>query len=297
MGNMRGIVLMTASMALFAVEDMLIKIVAQWIPVGQILVVLGLGGALLFAAMVVARGQALFPRALLHRSVILRNLGEIVGTIGFVTAIALTPLSTAASILQAMPLVVTMGAALFLGEPVGWRRWSAIFVGFAGVLLIIRPGMAGFEAASLFAVLGVLGLSVRDLATRVAPAQISALQLSAHGFAMVVPAGALMLVVGPPPVALHAAAMAYLALGIFVGAAGYYAITAAMRLGAVAVVTPFRYSRIVFAMIIGIAVFDERPDTATLAGAALIVASGLFTFWREARALRPRPGGNSAPHR
>jgi len=281
MTNLRGIGLMVAAMALFALEDMFIKLLAGSLPVGQVLMVLGLGGAVVFAVLARMQGQPILPRALLHPAVMLRNLGELVGTVGFVTALALTPLSSAASILQAMPLVVTMGAALFFGETVGWRRWSAIVVGFIGILIIVRPGLEGFQPASLFAVLAVFGLGARDIATRAVPPDVSSLQMSSWGFGMVVPAGAVMLMLEGAPAAVDATRALWLALGVVVGAVGYYALILASRGGDVAVITPFRYSRILFAMAIGVVIFGERPDGATLVGAAIVIASGLYTLWRE----------------
>ncbi|MBN2905834.1 MAG: DMT family transporter [Rhodobacteraceae bacterium] len=287
MENLRGIALMVAAMAGFAVEDMFVKRVSESLPVGQILVILGAGGAVAFALMAWARGQRLASRALLTRPVLLRNLGEVTGTLGYVMAIALTPLSSAAAILQATPLAVTLGAALFMGAQVGWRRWSAIGVGLFGVLLIIRPGLEGFQPASLFALLGVAGLALRDLATRATPRSVGSLQLSAYGFATLVPLGALMLLLGPAPAPIDGPTAARLGGALVMGVAGYYAIVEAMRLGEVAVVTPFRYSRLIFALVIGILAFGEQPDALTLTGAAIIIASGLYTLARE-RALSMR---------
>jgi len=288
MENLRGSVLMVLAMAGFALEDMFIKRLAEAMPVGQIIMAIGLGGAAIFAAICARRGRRLFTRDLLARPVLLRNTGEMAGTMCFVTAIALTPLSSASAILQATPLAVTLGAALFLGEPVGWRRWSAILVGFAGVLMVVRPGLAGFAPASLFAVGAVIGLALRDLATRAVPAAISSMQLSAYAFATLVPTGAILLAFGEGAVMPAAVQLRDLGLALGCGVAAYYAIVAAMRVGEVAVVTPFRYTRLVFALVIGVAVFAERPDAWTLAGAAVIVASGLYTLMREARLGRRR---------
>ena len=205
------------------------------------------------------------------------------------TAIVLTPLSSASAILQATPLAVTLGAALFLNEAVGWRRWSAIGIGFCGVVLVIRPGMDGFQPASLFAVQGVIGLAMRDVATRAAPAKISSLVLSAHGFAMLVPAGAVLLWISGGAVAPSPTGYGLLAAALIVGVTSYYALTLSMRLGDVAVVTPFRYVRLVFALIIGVTLFEEDPDLWTLIGAAIIILSGLYTFFRERHLSRQNP--------
>lgn len=286
MENLRGSILMVLAMAGFSIEDMFIKRLAVNLPVGQILIFLGIGGAIIFAVIARSQGNRLFSRDLISRPVLLRNFGELVGTIGFVTAIALTPLSSASAILQATPLAVTLGAALFLGESVGWRRWSAILVGFCGVLMVIRPGLQGFEPASLFAVQGVIGLAIRDLATRAVPRSISSMQLSTYAFATLVPAGLILLSISGTPTVPTAVDWRDFSFAMITGVAAYYAIVAAMRLGDVAVITPFRYSRLVFALIIGTTLFDERPDIWTLTGAAIIIASGIYTFLRERHQAR-----------
>jgi drug/metabolite transporter (DMT)-like permease len=256
---------------------------------------LGVGGAAGFALLVRARGETLFSPVFFSRAVVIRNLGEITGTFGFITAIVLTPLSSASAILQAMPLAVTLGAALFFREPVGWRRWSAIGAGFVGVLMVIRPGGATFEPASLFALLGVAGLATRDLATRAVPHSTSSVVLSAWGMSMLIPTGGALLLLSGGAAMPSAGVLGLLAGAVVLGIAGYYAIAQAMRMGEVAVITPFRYTRIVFALIIGIAVFGERPDGWTLGGAALIIASGLYTLWREARLGRQRAALAAGP--
>ncbi len=286
MENLRGIALMIASMAGFSIEDTLIKGVSSHIPSGQILIILGLIGAAIFAVLAKLRGLRLFGPALLERSVLIRNLSEMLGTVCYVSAIIMTPLSSASAILQATPLAVTLGAAIFLGAPVGWRRWSAVAVGFAGVLIIVRPGAEGFMPASLFAVGGVIFLAARDLATRSAPAHVPSLIMALYGFLAVVPAGAVLMAFQGGWVALPPGILLRLGLTAVVGVAAYYAIVAAMRVGDVAVVTPFRYSRIIFALILGITVFDEKVDRWTLIGAAIVIASGLYTLIREARLRR-----------
>lgn len=287
MDNLRGAALMTLAMLGFAIEDMFVKLLAQRFPTWQIIAFLAIGGGFAFGVMVRMRGEALWTRAYVAPAVLLRNLGELIGTTGFVTALALIELSTASALLQATPLVVTMGAALFLGEPVGWKRWSAILTGFAGVMLVIRPGTTGFDLSALFALQGVLGLAIRDLATRRVRVQTSSVQLSFLAFLTLLPAsGLLALFEGAAPAMPVATDAVNIAAMLVLAVASYYAIVAAMRVGEVSYVTPFRYSRIVFALLIGVIAFGERPDAMMLAGCVLIVGSGLFTLWRE-RKIRP----------
>ena len=282
MDNLRGAILMVIAMLGFAIEDSFIKFMGTALPVGQIILLLGIGGSLVFGVIVLAQGRALFERAMLNTPVYIRGVGEIVGTMCFISAIVFTPLSSASAILQATPLVVTLAAALFLGETVGWRRWAAIAVGFFGVLLIIRPGMEGFSPLSLLALGGVFGLAARDVATRKVPATLSTMQLSFLGFLALIPAGLILLpIAGQPLVSLDLRLVLLMAAIIGTGVCAYYAIVAAMRLGEVSFVSPFRYSRLIFALIIGMTIFNERPDSWTLIGAAIIVASGIYTVLRE----------------
>ena len=278
--NLRGISLMTGSMALFAMEDMFLKFSAQTLPTGEILLLTCSPGFLFFAALARASGRRVISRDALHPWVLARNLGEMVGTYGYITALAALPLATVSSVLQAMPLAVTLAAALFLDEKVGWRRWSAIAVGLIGVLMVIRPGMDGFQPAALWVLVTVAGLALRDIASRLIPADYATSQVSAWGVASVaVLGGAMTSLQGIDwPTGWQAAMLT----GVFVfGTAGYWAITAATRKGDVSVVSPFRYSRLIFAIAIGALVFAERPDRMTLAGAALIITSGLYSFTRE----------------
>lgn len=282
MENLRGAALMTLSMLGFALEDMFIKIMAGALPVWQIIAMLGIGGAVTYALLTTWQRQPLFPRACLSPTVLLRNLGELIGAVSFVMAITLTPISSASAILQATPLAVTVGATLFFREPVGWRRWSAILVGFVGVLLIVRPGMEAFDPLSLFAVLAVVGLALRDLATRNVPSTTSSFQLSFLAFLTLVPASALLSVFSDQSyVAPTVAQWGLIGGAVGIGVAAYYAIVAAMRVGQVSFVTPFRYSRLIFAFVVGVFVFGETPDIPMLIGAAIIVASGIYTVWRE----------------
>ncbi len=290
MDNLRGSLFMIVAMALFAVEDSFIKAATATISVGQVLLILGALGGGFFAYLARRKGIALFTSVLMSKPIVIRNVAELLGTMAFVTALSRIPLSTAAAMIQATPLMMTMGAALLLREPVGWRRWSAIVIGLFGVLLILRPGSAGFDPYVLSAFFGVAMLATRDLAARYVPRDVSNLQLSAYGLGVLVPAGlVLMLLNDGMPVAMDAPTWGLMVGAAAFGVGGYYAVTVAARLGDVSHVTPFRYTRLLFALAIGVTFFSERPDQLTLLGAAIVIATGLYTLLREAR-LRKRNG-------
>lgn len=287
MDNIRGAAFMVFSMFCFAVEDALIKLLADAIPVGQILSIICVGGLIAFLAWSVLKGERLWQPAYLDTKVLLRSVCDVSGSIMFVTSLTLIPLTTASAVIQATPLVVAMGAAVFLGQSVGWRRWLAILVGFVGVMIIIRPGMEGFTPATLLAVGGMLGLAARDLFTRGLTVQLSGAQLATHTFALIVPAGILLTFLrGQTPVMPDARESLILFAAVIIGMIAYLAIVAATRGGNAGIISSFRYSRMIFALIIGYLIFDEIPDAATLIGAAIIIVSGIYTVWRETRLRR-----------
>ncbi|MBU2965346.1 DMT family transporter [Amphritea sp. 2_MG-2023] len=278
MDNARGSIFMVVAMAAFAVEDMLIKAAASTIAIGLILMLFGLGGMLVFIFLTWRRGESVLHPAILSRPILLRAVCEVVGRMSFALAITLTALSNASAILQATPLIAMLGAALFFGEQVGLKRWLAVLVGFLGVLMIIRPGLEGFEAASLFAVVSTLGFAGRDLATRAAPLALSNMQLGVYGFFILIPTGLALLLYSGDALYVEPVALGQVVGAIFFGVLAYNALTIAMRTGDVSVVSPFRYTRLLFALLLGIFVFGESPDAITLLGSLLIVLSGGYTL-------------------
>ncbi|GLS85266.1 membrane protein [Cypionkella aquatica] len=281
--NLRGSLFMTASMAGFAVEDAFVKAASRDIPVGQVVLIMGLIGIAVFSALALRAGHRPVPAAMFTRTMALRSVFEITGRLFYALALALTPISSASAILQATPLVVVLGAALLFGEKVSLQRWLLIFLGFIGVLIILRPGVAGFSALSLLAVVGMIGFAGRDLATRAAPLALSNAQLGVTGFIMLALSGVIITAVTGKAVIPSAQSLPLLAAGALFSITAYAALTAAMRSGEIAVVTPFRYTRLLFAMIIGVMVFGERPDTATLLGAAIIVVCGVIILGQNRR--------------
>lgn len=269
---------MVLAMAAFAVEDMFIKAAASKLPIGFILLIFGLVGMLIFMLLTRKRGEAIFHPAILSRPILVRAGCEIIGRLCFALAITLTTLSSASAILQATPLLVILGAAFFFGERIGWLRWLPIIVGFIGVIMIIQPGLDSFESASLFAVISVLGFAGRDIATRAATPILSNMQLGIYGFLILIPTGLVMLVYNHQPIQLNLLSSLQVLGATIFGIFAYYALTVAMRTGEVSIVSPFRYTRLLFALILGIVIFAERPNFVTLVGSLLIVISGSYTL-------------------
>tara|TARA_R110002050_G_scaffold80055_2_gene171223 strand:- start:1890 stop:2789 length:900 start_codon:yes stop_codon:yes gene_type:complete len=279
--NLVGSVWMVAAMAIFAIEDVLIKLVSETLPVAQILTLFGCGGTVIFACMALFKRERLFSRDVVSRPMWLRVFFEIFGRLFYSLAITLAPLSSATVILQATPIVVVAGAALIFREKVGPRRWIAIVVGLIGVVVIIQPGSESFSMLSILAILGMLGFAGRDLASRAAPASISTSILGLYGFLAVIAAGvALSFWEGIPFVLPGVETSFYLVGAIVAGTTAYASLMKAMRTGEVSAVTPFRYSRLLFGIAFGVVLFNEEIGLSMLLGCGLIVISGLFILWR-----------------
>jgi len=280
--NTRATLLMVGSMAFFAIEDLFLKRSAEALPPGQVLALTGAAGACVFWALAARQRQPVLSMDALRGMPLVRTLAEAAAAMLYIVALALAPLTMTSALLQASPLVVVAGAALFLGEKVGWRRWASILAGFAGVLVILKPWDAAFDPTGLLTVACVVMLAARDLSTRVMPARIGTFQVATWAYLGLVPAGAaLMAGMGQSFVWPTPGQWAGLGGALVSGLFGYYAVVAAMRLGEVSVVAPFRYTRLVFAMIIAMLFLGERPEGSTLLGAAIVVGSGLYAFARE----------------
>jgi drug/metabolite transporter (DMT)-like permease len=287
--NLRGSLFMVLAMLGFAIEDAFFKGATGSLGVsaGVGTMLFGLFGTAFFVLKSAVSKEPIWRRAYVQGPLLIRSAFEILGRLFFALSLAFAPLSTTSAILQAAPLVVTLGAALVLKESVGIRRWAAMSVGFLGVLLILRPTPSGFDATAIFAVLGMIGFAGRDLMTRASPPEVSATQLGILGFLMVFLAGCFITAFEAQPLAAPTPFALTLLLGTgLAGIVGYSALTKAMRTGEVSVVAPFRYSRLLIALVIAYFIFGERPDLLTYVGAALIVGSGTYTLVRSARKQR-----------
>jgi drug/metabolite transporter (DMT)-like permease len=214
----------------------------------------------------------------------LRLFGEIGSTICFVTALFHLPIANATAILQSMPLAVTLAAALFMGEVVGWRRYSAIVVGFIGVTIIVQPGSEGFTVYSLWAIVAVCFMVVRDLATRRLTSGIPSIFVAlVTGIGTTTFAGLASMAKPWGDISWQAAAMSLVAAVFLV--VGYIFNVMSMRHGEIGFVSPFRYTILIWAILLGFVVFGDIPNAMTLLGSAIVVATGVYTFYRE-RLLR-----------
>jgi drug/metabolite transporter (DMT)-like permease len=291
--NIRGATFMAISMAGFTANDTMTKFVSASMNMGQVMLIRGLFATALIALLAWSRGALANPRQVLHPMVALRSAAEAMATITFLIALQHLPLATTSAVLQALPLAVTMGAALVFGEQVRWRRWLAIAVGFAGVLIIVRPGAEGFNAYAILALVCVGFCTVRDLATKRLPESIPSLLVSTVTAGLVTVCGVLL--VGPmggwTPVSSKS--LGLLATAAVLLLIGYHFIISAMRTGDISFIAPFRYTALLWALVLGFIVFGDIPDGPMILGATIVVCSGLYALYRERVAGRSRPAADS----
>ena len=265
----------------FTVSDAITKYLSESMNVGQIMAVRGVFATVLVGLLAWQRGALSSPRGAMHPLVAVRVAGEAAATITYFIALSHLPIANVSAVQQALPLAVTMGAALFFGEYVGLRRWSAITVGLVGVLVIVRPGFEGFNAYSLLVLLCVVLCAMRDLATRQIPDAIPTLLISAITSLAVTFVGAAMIQPMGGWTPLTVGDTLLLVVGAVLLLVGYQFIIMAMRMGDISFIAPFRYTALLWAIFFGIVVFGDFPDMPMIVGASIIIASGLYTLYRE----------------
>jgi len=286
--NIRASLYMVLAMAGFTFNDALIKSLDGELPIAQVMAVRGLSLSVLIAALIWRRGLLRRVREVFIPLVGFRAAMELAATFFFLTALTSLPFANISAILQALPLVVTLGAILVFKEPVGWRRWFAIAVGFMGVLIIIRPGMDGFESASILVLISVLFAAARDLSTRALPVALPSLLVSAATAVLVTIFGFVVVLIDGSWIDLESRHMTILVPASVFLFVGYQFIVLSMRTGEVSYVVPYRYTSLLWSIFLGYLFFAEVPDSFTLLGSAIVVSMGLFTLYRELISARQR---------
>jgi drug/metabolite transporter (DMT)-like permease len=284
---------MAVSMAGFTCNDALVKLASAHMNPGQVMLVRGIFATALVTLLAWHQGALKAPRLVLHPMIGVRAFGELGATIFFLISLQHLPIANVSAILQALPLAVTMGAALFLGEGVGWRRWVAIAVGFTGVMIVVRPGFEGFNVFALLALISVAFCAVRDLATRRLPPEVPTLLVSTVTAAAITLCGAVSLVPFGGWTPMEPEYVGLLGLTAVLVLIGYQFIIKAMRTGDISFIAPFRYTALLWAIMLGYLIFGDVPDTAMIVGAVIIVGSGLYTLYREQIAGKSTPAAQS----
>jgi len=279
-GNLKAATAFIGGTACLIINDTLIKLASTGLPIGQLIFVRGLFAIAFVYLVCVATGVHKQAARMSEAKVVGRAFVNMLAMFAYITALLNMPIANVSAIMQTVPLALTVLAAIVLKEKVGIRRWAAIAVGFAGVLLVVKPGAQGFNTYVVAALLGVLLVTIRDLLTRMASSGIPSLLITfATAIAVTVGSGIVsMFEIWQPmsfkTVGMLAAAAAFLMAGI-------HLIVVATRAGELSLIAPFRYSFIVWALLSGYFVWGEFPDHWAIAGIVLIALSGAYTLHRE----------------
>lgn len=278
--NRRGIILMSAAMSVFIVNDMLIKIASETMPASQVIGIRGMMASVWIGAVMLTSTPVRECRWLVEPHLLGRCVLDIIGTFTYIWALFALPIATATAINMSTPIFITVMAVLWLSESVGWRRWSAVAAGFLGVLLIVRPSPEGLNWWALLA-FGATGVhAFRDIYTRRVPAAMPSIVITFANALSVGLFGCAMAAIddwrpmGWREWALLGSASLFLAIG-------YHWVVLAMRAGEASVIGAFRYSGLIWAVIIGWAVWGHIPDALTWTGTVLLVGAGLYIVHRE----------------
>ncbi len=287
---------MSLAMASFIVNDTLVKVVGQTVPTGQLLFVRGIMTIIIIGGIALVWGQARDMKLMFTSPVVMRAVTDLITTLLFITALLNLPLANANSILQAVPFTVIVLAWIFLGERVGWRRMSAVTVGFIGVLLIVKPGFSGFNAYSLFAVGAMFSVAARDILTRRIPTSTPSMVIALSN-AMIVTAGGLVYasIEGFGP--LDAQQLLLMFASAIMLSSAYIFMVLTVRTADVASTAPFRYTVSLWAVLAGYLVFGDIPDPFAFAGIGLIVMSGVYALRREAKLKKAAALPRMSPRR
>lgn len=281
--NARGVILMNIAMLAFTVNDTFMKAATKTLPLFQAIWMRGIISVVVLLAigLVVTKGASqLWPKGRDMRIVLVRTAADVGATILFLAALVHMPLANLSAIMQSLPLAVTLTAALVFGDAIGWRRMLAIAVGFVGVLLIIRPGTADFDFWSLMGLGSVACVVVRDLATRELSAKVPSVAVAIWGAVAVALMGfAGSAVEGVVPVNTTQVLLILGAASSLI--VGYLTVVMVMRVGDIGLIAPFRYTALLWAILLGWLLFDDLPDYWTTVGSAIVVATGIYTLWRE----------------
>ena len=272
---------MISAMCCLTFADLLIKIASQTLPIGQVMIFLGIGSTIVFWALMGVKGEAIRLSPLIDPAVVLRNFGDIIAINSMCLALVYVPISTIGAVIQTVPLMITAAAAIFLGERVGIRRKLAILIGFLGALFIVQPATTDFDMMTSLVFISAVGMTLRDIGTKLVHKNFSTLLLSFYSCLLFSISGCvLLLITGGASMPDIKMTILFTAM-ITLGSLGVIFMTEAVRLGDMSVVSPFRYTRLLFSMAAGILILGEQVNAMMLVGSALTILSGLYIWHRE----------------
>ena len=268
-------------MGFLTLADLLIKIASQTLPIGQVMIFFGVGSIIVFWGVIRVKGETIWLSPFTNPAVILRNIGDLIAINGMCLALIYVSISTIGAVIQTVPLMVAVTAALFLGERVGKRRGLAILIGFLGTLFVIQPSAATFDITTILVFVAAAGMALRDIRTKLIGESFSTLLLSFYSCVLFILSGSVSLIITGGARVPDIDMIFIVAAMIALGSSGFFFMTEALRWGDMSVVVPFRYTRLLFSVAVGIVILDEQVNALMLFGSALTILSGLYIWHRE----------------
>jgi S-adenosylmethionine uptake transporter len=278
--NFRGALIMMICMSAFVLNDAFVRLAGDSLPLAQILFIRGLITTFLLLAFAIYGGA--FSISVSKKDkwrIFFRSVAEALTAYFFLTAVMHMPFANVTAILQILPMTVTLAAAFVFKEKVGIIRISLIILGFFGVVLIINPSADGFNLYAIYALIAVVLITIRDLITRKLSSEVPTL-LPTVSASIGVLFFSVILLINTPLQPLNLQNSSFIFLAAFFIVFGYYTAVLVMRIGEISFISPFRYTAILFALILGFIFFDEKPDKAAFLGIMIVMSAGIVLMMR-----------------
>ena len=278
--NFSGALIMTICMSAFVLNDAFVRLAGDSLPLAQILFIRGLITTAVLLSFAIYGG--VFSLTISKKDkwrIFFRSIAEGFTAYFFLTAVMHMPFANVTAILQILPMTVTLAAAFLFKEKVGVFRSLLIIFGFLGVILIINPSADGFNWYAIYALIAVVLITIRDLITRKLSSEVPAI-LPTVSASIGVLLFSVILLINTPLQPLNTQNSLFISLAAFFIIFGYYTAVLVMRIGEISFISPFRYTAILFALILGFVFFDEKPDIIAFVGIVIVMLAGIVLMMR-----------------
>ena len=284
--NFRGALIMMICMSAFVLNDAFVRLAGDSLPLAQILFIRGLITTVLLLAFAIYGGVFSIKVSKNDKwRIFFRSIAEALRAYFFLTAVMKMPFANVTAILQILPMTVTLAAAFVFKEKVGIIRISLILMGFFGVVLIINPSADGFNLYAVYVLIAVVLITIRDLITRKLSNEVPTL-LPTVSASIGVLLFSVILLINTPLQPLNTQNSLFIFLAAFFIVFGYYTAVLVMRSGEISFISPFRYTAILFALILGFIFFDEKPDITAFVGIVIVMLAGIVLMMRNSSVQR-----------
>lgn len=285
-GNLRAILAMVVSMGAFVASDSCMKLAMGHAPLFQLILMRGLVSLTICLGLILALGQAGSIRRMFDKWLVARGVLETIANLSFIFALGFIAIADLTAIVQTCPLFVLLGAWAFRGEKLGGQRLFLIFVGIAGAMLVAQPGTGAVSPLAGLAFITAIASAIRDLLTPNVPKGMPPLVAALTVISVLALAGLVGMLAVETPVMPGPRESLLMVVSGALAVAGHLLLYLTYRLGEARTVAPFMYTLIIWAVLSGLIVFGEVPNTLAIAGMLLVALAGLAIIWLDGRQRR-----------